>query len=90
MQGNIAGLPATSQPAMNAAGTDTVDVTGLGAGEILVLAGHMSARATAAHREDRGCMFDLTHIVRGLHVFGRKVLRPEALVRSVITCKGEA
>ena len=76
---------------MNAAGTDTVDVTGLGAGEFPVLAGHMSSTATASHiakTEVVRSTETFSDIVRGLHVFGRKVLRPEALVRSVITCKG--
>jgi hypothetical protein len=88
MQGNIAGFACYKSTAMNAAGTDTVDVTGLGAGEFPVLAGHMSACATASHiakTEVVRSTETFSDIVRGLHVFGRKVLRPEALVRSVIT-----
>ncbi len=88
MQGNIAGFACYKSTAMNAAGTDTVDVTGLGAGEFPILAGHMSACATASHiakTEVVRSTETFSDIVRGLHVFGRKVLRPESLVRSVIT-----
>ena len=87
-QGNIAGFACYKSTAMNAAGTDTVDVTGLGAGEFPILAGHMSSTATASHiakTEVVRSTETFSDIVRGLHVFGRKVMRPEALVRSVIS-----
>jgi len=51
------------------------------------LAGHMSAVATASHiakTEVVRSTETFSDIVRGLHVFGRKVLRPEALVRGVV------
>ena len=88
MQGNIAGFTCYKSTAFNAAGTDTVDVTGLGAGEFPVLAGHISSTATASHiakTEVVRSTETFSDIVRGLHVFGRKVLRPEALVRGVIS-----
>ena len=87
-QGNIAGFACYKSTAMNASGTDTVDVTGLGAGEFPILAGHMSSTATASHiakTEVVRSTETFSDIVRGLHVFGRKVMRPEALVRSVIS-----
>ena len=88
MAGNIAGFNCYKSTAMNAAGADTVDVTGLDAGEFPVLAGHMSSTATASHiakTEVVRSTETFSDIVRGLHVFGRKVMRPEALVRGVIT-----
>ena len=88
MQGNIAGFNCYKSTAFNASGTDTVDVTSLAAGDFPVLAGHISSTATASHiakTEVVRSTETFSDIVRGLHVFGRKVLRPEALVRSVIT-----
>ena len=88
MQGNIAGFNCYKSTAMNASGTDTVDVTGLGSGEFPILAGHMSSTATASHiakTEVVRSTETFSDIVRGLHVFGRKVLRPESLVRAVIS-----
>ena len=87
MQGNIAGFNCYKSTAMNATGTDTLDVTNLDATEFPILAGHISATATASHiakTEVVRSTETFSDIVRGLHVFGRKVLRPEALVRSVI------
>jgi len=70
-------------------GTDAVSISGVtaAAGEAIVLAGHMSAVATASHiakTEVVRSTETFSDIVRGLHVFGRKVLRPEALVRGVV------
>jgi len=48
----------------------------------------MSSTATASHiakTEVVRSTETFSDIVRGLHVFGRKVMRPESLVRSVIT-----
>jgi hypothetical protein len=55
--------------------------------ENLVLGGHMSSTATASHiakTEVVRSTETFSDIIRGLHVFGRKVLRPEAIVRGVI------
>jgi len=88
MAGNIAGMNCYKTTALNDSGTDIITLTGLGAGENAIIAGHMSSTATASHIaktevvRDTGTFAD---IVRGLHVFGRKVLRPEGLVRGVVT-----
>jgi hypothetical protein len=89
MQGNIAGFNCYKSTAMVAGGTDAVSMTGVtGAdGESICLAGHMSAVATASHiakTEVVRSTDTFSDIVRGLHVFGRKVLRPEGLVRGVV------
>lgn len=90
MQGNIAGFNCYKSTALNSTGgTDQVTMTGLAtdASENLVLAGHMSSTATASHiakTEVVRSTETFSDIIRGLHVFGRKVLRPEAIVRGVI------
>jgi hypothetical protein len=88
LQGNIAGMNCYKTTALNDAGTDIVTLTDLGSGEFAVLAGHMSSTATASHIAKTEVVRDTTtfsDIVRGLHVFGRKVLRPEGLVRGVVS-----
>jgi len=88
MQGMIAGMKCYKSTAMNDSGTDIVTATGLGSGEFPILAGHMSSTATASHiakTEVVRSTETFSDIVRGLHVFGRKVLRPEALVRGVVS-----
>ena len=89
MQGQIAGFNCYKSTALVAGGTDAISITGVtaAAGESVVLAGHMSAVATASHiakTEVVRSTETFSDIVRGLHVFGRKVLRPEALVRGVV------
>lgn len=87
MQGNIAGFACYKSTALNDAGPDVVAASGLGSGEFPLIAGHMSSTATASHiakTEVVRSTETFSDIVRGLHVFGRKVLRPEALVRSVV------
>jgi len=86
--GNIAGMNCYKTTALNDSGTDIVTLSGLGSGEFAILAGHMSSTATASHiakTEVVRSTETFSDIVRGLHVFGRKVLRPEALVRGVVT-----
>lgn len=88
MQGNIGGFRCYKSTAMNDSGTDIVTATGLGSGEFPIIAGHMSSTATASHiakTEVVRSTETFSDIVRGLHVFGRKVLRPEALVRGVVS-----
>ena len=66
---------------------DQVSVSGVGTGENVVLAGHMSSTATASQIAKTEAIRDpdsFSDIVRGLHVFGRKVLRPEALVLGIV------
>jgi len=58
------------------------------AGEYIFLYGHMSAVATANHIAKTELIRDpdsFADIVRGLHVFGRKVLRTEAVYSGVVT-----
>ena len=88
--GTLAGFNCYKSTALNSTGgTDQVTMTGLAtdASENLVMAGHISAAATASHiakTEVVRSTESFSDVVRGLHVFGRKVLRPEALVRGVI------
>jgi hypothetical protein len=66
---------------------DLVSLSGVGTGENVVLAGHMSAVATASSIAKTEVVRDpdsFADIIRGLHVFGRKVLRPEGLVLGII------
>ena len=88
--GTLAGFTCYKSTALNStSGTDQVTMTGLAtdAAENIILAGHISAAATASHiakTEVVRSTESFSDVVRGLHVFGRKVLRPEALVRGVI------
>ena len=88
--GTLAGFSCYKSTALNSTGgTDQVTMTGLAtdASENLVMAGHISAAATASHiakTEVVRSTESFSDVVRGLHVFGRKVLRPEGLVRGII------
>ena len=88
--GTLAGFTCYKSTALNStSGTDQVTMSGLATdgSENLILAGHISACATASHiakTEVVRSTESFSDVVRGLHVFGRKVLRPEALVRGVI------
>ena len=88
--GTLAGFSCYKSTALNSTGgTDQVTLTGVAtdASENIVLAGHMSAAATASHIEKTEVVRStesFSDVIRGLHVFGRKVLRPEALVRGII------
>ena len=88
MQGNIAGMACYKSTALNNSGTDVVTITSQDTtNDFVVLAGHMSSTATASHiakTEVVRSTDTFSDIVRGLHVFGRKVLRPEALVQGVV------
>jgi len=88
MQGNIAGMNCYKSTALNNSGTDVVTITSQDTtNDFVVLAGHMSSTATASHiakTEVVRSTDTFSDIVRGLHVFGRKVLRPEALVQGVV------
>jgi len=88
--GTLAGFRCYKSTALNStAGTDQVTLSGVAtdASENIIMAGHISAAATASHiakTEVVRSSESFSDVVRGLHVFGRKVLRPEALVRGVI------
>ena len=89
--GNIAGFQCYKSTALvSNGGTDQVTLTGLATNgtENAILAGHMSSTATASHiakTEVVRSTETFSDIVRGLHVFGRKVLRPEAIVRGIVS-----
>ena len=89
--GNIAGFSCYKTTALNStAGTDEVTISGLATdgSENVLLAGHMSSTATASHiakTEVVRSTESFSDVVRGLHVFGRKVLRPEAMCRAVVS-----
>ena len=89
MAGNIAGFNCYKSTALNNSGTDVVTITAQDTtNDFVVMAGHMSSTATASHiakTEVVRSTETFSDIVRGLHVFGRKVLRPEAIVRGVVS-----
>ena len=88
--GALAGFRCYKSTALNStAGTDQVTLSGVAtdASENVILAGHMSSTSTASHiakTEVVRSTESFSDVIRGLHVFGRKVLRPEAVVRGVI------
>ena len=88
--GTLAGFSCYKSTALNStAGTDQVTLSGVAtdASENIIMAGHISAAATASHiakTEVVRSTESFSDVVRGLHVFGRKVLRPESIVRGVI------
>ena len=94
MVGTLAGFRCYKSTALNSTGgTDQVTLTdatatlAVNATENVVLAGHISAMATASHiakTEVVRSTESFSDVIRGLHVFGRKVLRQEAIVRGVI------
>ena len=66
-------------------GPGTVDTNGSATHYGAIVAGHDSAVATASQVEKVETYRDndsFADIVRGMHLYGRKVLRPEALVRA--------
>jgi hypothetical protein len=66
-------------------GPSTIDTNGSSSHFGVVLAGHDSAVATASQIEKVESYRDndsFADIVRGMHLYGRKILRPEALVRA--------
>ena len=89
--GNIAGFTCYKSTALvSNGGIDQVALTGLATDgtENICLAGHLSSTATASHiakTEVVRSTETFSDIVRGLHVFGRKVLRPEAICRAVVS-----
>ena len=88
--GTLAGFSCYKSTALNSTGgTAQVTLSGVAtdASENVIMAGHISASATASHiakTEVVRSTESFSDVVRGLHVFGRKVLRPEALVRGII------
>ena len=67
--------------------TDMVSFSGVATGENTVLAGHISGMATANSIAKTEVIRDpdsFSDVVRGLHVYGRKVIRPEALCLGIV------
>ena len=84
---SVAGMSLYKTTALNISGTDIITATG-SSNEYYIMAGHMSSTSTASHIAKTEVVRDpdsFSDIVRGLHVYGSKVLRPEALVRTVVT-----
>lgn len=66
-------------------GPDTADTNGSSAHYGVLIAGHKGAVATAqqlSKTEDYRDPFSFADIVRGMHMYGRKILRPESIVRA--------
>ena len=66
-------------------GSSTIATGGSGSNFGVIVAGHDSAVATASQVEKVETYRDndsFADIVRGMHLYGRKILRPEALVRA--------
>ena len=92
--GTLAGFRCYKSTALNSSGgidqvtlTDAAGTLATDASENIVLAGHISSCATASHiakTEVVRSTESFSDVVRGLHVFGRKVLRQEAIVRGVV------
>ena len=88
--GTLAGFRCYKSTALNStAGTDQVTLSGVAtdASENVILAGHMSSTSTASHiakTEVVRSTESVSDVIRGLHVFGQKVLRQEAIVRGVV------
>lgn len=67
--------------------TDMVSFSGVATGENTVLAGHISGMATANSIAKTEVIRDpdsFSDVVRGLHVYGRKVIRPEAICLGIV------
>ena len=88
--GTLAGFRCYKSTALNStAGTDQVTLSGVAtdASENVIMAGHISSTSTASHSAKTEVVRStesFSDVVRGLHVFGRKVLRPESIVRGII------
>lgn len=66
-------------------GPDTIDADGSAVNFGVIIAGHDSAVATASQidkTEKLRDQFSFADIVRGMQMYGRKILRPETLVRA--------
>jgi len=67
-------------------GPGTLDSNGSSANYGVIVAGHQQAVATAQQLEkveEFRSPFGFADVVRGMHLYGRKILRPEGLVRAI-------
>ena len=82
----IAGMKLYKSTALNRSGTDIITVSGT-SNAYFCMGGHMSAGATASHIAKTEVVRDpdsFSDVVRGLHVYGSKVLRAEAITRTAV------
>ena len=82
----IAGMKLYKSTALNRSGTDIITISGT-SNAYFCMGGHMSAAATASHIAKTEVVRDpdsFSDVVRGLHVYGSKVLRAEAITRTAV------
>jgi hypothetical protein len=82
----ISGMKLYKSTALNRSGTDIITVSGT-SNAYFCMGGHMSAAATASHIAKTEVVRDpdsFSDVVRGLHVYGSKVLRAEAITRTAV------
>ena len=87
LPGPVHGFNLYKSTALNLSGTDIITATGT-SNQFKVLFGHISSVATASHIAKTEVVRDtdsFADIIRGLHVYGQKVLRTEAVVRTLMT-----
>ena len=82
----VSGMKLYKTTALNRSGTDIVTISGT-SNAFFCMGGHMSACATASHIAKTEVVRDpdsFSDVIRGLHVYGAKVLRPEAITRTAV------
>src|SRR5210317_1538508 len=87
LPGPVHGFNLYKSTALNLTGTDIITASGV-SNQFKILFGHISSVATASHIAKTEVVRDtdsFADIIRGLHVYGEKVLRPEAIVRTLAT-----
>lgn len=82
----ISGMKLYKTTALNRSGTDIVTISGT-SNAYFCMGGHMSACATASHIAKTEVVRDpdsFSDVIRGLHVYGAKVLRAKAITRTAV------
>ena len=82
----LCGMKLYKSTALNRSGTDIITISGT-SNAYFCMGGHMSAAATASHIAKTEVVRDpdsFSDVVRGLHVYGSKVLRAEAITRTAV------
>ena len=82
----ISGMKLYKSTALNRSGTDIITVSGT-SNAFFCMGGHMSSCATASHIAKTEVVRDpdsFSDVIRGLHVYGSKVLRAEAITRTAV------
>ena len=83
---SASGMKLYKTTALNRSGTDIATISGT-SNAFFCMGGHMSACATASHIAKTEVVRDpdsFSDVIRGLHVYGGKVLRPEAITRTAV------